>query len=116
MSVSFQGVGQVCATFLGGGLREGQVVKMGGRGTVAPCGDGDKFCGVTARCRDDACSVTVGGFVTVQYSGTAPGVGWADLCADGGGGVRSLTEKDGGGVRCLVVDADTAAETVTIML
>ena len=96
MSVSFQGVGQVCATFLGEGLSAGQAVKMSGRGTVGPCGDGDKFCGVTAHCGDGACSVLVGGFVTVKYSGAVPGVGWAELCADGGGGARS--DDDGGGI------------------
>lgn len=46
MSVSFEGVGQVCATFLGGKLAEGQVVKLTGNGTVGACGDGDHlFCG-----------------------------------------------------------------------
>ena len=116
MSVSFQGVGQVCATFLGGGLTEGQVVKMSGRETVGACGDGDGFCGAAVCCKDDACSVQVGGFVTVKYSGTVPGVGWADLCANGSGGVRSAAEADTGSVRCLVVDADTTAKTVTFML
>ena len=116
MSVSFQGVGQVCATFLGEGLSAGQAVKMSSRGTVGPCGDGDKFCGVTAHCGDGACSVLVGGFVTVKYSGAVPGVGWAELCADGGGGVRAQGEQDSGGVRCLVVDADTAEKTVTVLL
>ena len=117
MSVSFQGVGQVCATFLGDGLSAGQVVKMSGRGTVGPCSSGDKFCGAAVHCGDGACSVLVSGFVTVEYSGTVPSVGWAELCADGSGGVRSLTEKDtGGGVRCLVVDTDTAEKTATILL
>ena len=45
MSVSFHGIGQVCATFLGTGT-EGQVVKMSDRDTVAPCSDGNSFCGV----------------------------------------------------------------------
>ena len=43
MSVSFDGVGQVCATFLGSGLSEGQVVRMAGNGTVCQaslCGNG----------------------------------------------------------------------------
>lgn len=115
MSVSFQGVGQVCATFLGGGLSEGAVVKMSGRGTVGACGDGDGFCGMAVCCKDDACCVQVGGFMTAGYSGTVPGVGWAELCANGSGGVRCAAESDKG-VRCLVADADTAAKTVTFML
>ena len=37
LSVSCEGVGLVCATFLGGGLAEGQVVRMAGNGTVGAC-------------------------------------------------------------------------------
>ena len=113
MSVSFEGVGQVCATFLGGGLTEGHVVKLTGRGTVGACGDGDAFCGAALCCKEDACTVQVKGFVTVGYSGAVPGVGRAPLCANGEGGVRAAGE---GGEMCLVVDADTTAKTVTILL
>ncbi len=112
MKVSFDGVGQVCATFLGGGLTDGQVVKMSGSGTVAACKAGDLFCGVAMCCKDDACSVQVGGFVTVGFSGTAPAAGWCELAADGEGGVKTAEA----GVKCLVVDVDATAETVTIML
>ena len=105
MSVSFEGVGQVCATFLGGKLAEGQVVKLTGNGTVGACGDGDHFIGAAICCKDDACTVQVRGFVTVGYSGTAPGMGWRTLAADGKGGVN-----------CLVADVDAAVKTVTMML
>ncbi len=113
MSVSFEGVGQVCATFLGGGLTEGQVVKMTGSGAVGACGADDAFFGVALCCKDDACTVQVGGFVSVSYSGTAPGVGWQTLAADGKGGVKTAA---GGSVTCPVVDVDTTAKTVTILL
>ena len=113
MSVSFEGVGQVCATFLGGGLTEGQVVKMTGNGTVGGCGANDAFCGVALCCKEDACTVQVGGFVSVSYSGTAPVVGWQTLAADGEGGVKAAGT---GGVNCLVADVDAAAKTVTILL
>lgn len=116
MGVSFQGVGQVCATFLGSGLSRGQIVKISGRGTVAACSDGDRFCGAAVCCRDDACSVQVGGFVTAGYSGNAPGVGWTALCADGSGGVRVLKAGETGGAAYLLADVDTAAKTVTFML
>lgn len=112
MSVSFEGVGQVCATFLGGGLTEGQVVKMSDGGTVDACGAGDLFCGVALCCKDDACTVQVGGFVSVPYSGTAPAVGWHSLAADGNGGVKTASN----GVNCLVADVDDTAKTATIML
>ena len=113
MSVSFEGVGQVCATFLGGNLAEGQVVKMKSGGTVAACSADDPFCGVALCCKDDACTVQVSGFVTVGYSGAAPAVGWCSLAADGKGGVKTAAS---GGTPCLVADMDTTGKTVTIML
>ena len=113
MSISFNGIGQVCATFLGAGITEGHVVKMSGRGTVHSCSDGDSFCGVAVCGKDDAASVQVRGFVTTGYSGTVPAVGWTALAADSAGGVKTVTT---GGRACLVVDADTAAKTVTFML
>lgn len=113
MSVSFNGIGQVCATFLGSGMVEGDVVKMGSRATVQKCGAGDTFCGVALCCKEDACSVQVKGFVSVAYSGTVPAVGVALLAADGSGGVKTV---ETGGQSVLVVDADTAAKTVTILL
>lgn len=113
MSISFNGIGQVCATFWGAGIGEGHVVKMSSRGTVHSCADGDGFCGVAMCCKDDACSVQVKGFVTVSYSGTVPSVGMALLAADNAGGVKAVTT---GGQSVLVVDADTAAKTVTILL
>ena len=112
MSVSFEGVGQVCATFLGGGLQEGQVVKVTEPGTVGPCGAGDGFCGTALCCKDDACMVQVAGFVTVGYTGTPPAVGYASLCADGTGGVK----VSAGGRSRLVADVDKTAKAVTILL
>lgn len=133
MSVSFEGVGQVCATFLGGKLTEGQVVKLTGSGTVGVCSAGDSFIGATLCCKDDVCTVQVGGFVTVSYSGTAPTVGWCALTADGNGGVKTaaaeaaaLEEAGSSGTagsgktessRMLpVVSVDTATKTVTVLL
>lgn len=113
MTVSFEGVGQVCATFLGGGLTEGHVVKLTGSGTVGACAADDAFCGVAVCCKDDACTVQVGGFVSVGYTGTAPAVGWKALAADGSGGVKTVTSS---GVTCLVADVNTTAKTVTIKL
>ena len=113
MSISFHGIGQVCATYLGSNISEGHVVKMSDRGVVAACADGNDFCGVAMCCKDDACSVQVMGFVTVGYSGTVPAVGWATLAANGAGGVKTVTD---GGRSYLVVNADTTAKTVTIKL
>lgn len=113
MRVSFEGVGQVCATFLSGKLTEGHVVKLTENGTVGACASDEAFCGVAVCCKDDACTVQVGGFVSVKYSGTAPTIGWRNLAADGKGGVKTAGT---GGVSCLVADVDTTAKTMTIML
>ena len=113
MNISFHGIGRECATFLSTTAKEGQVVKMSGRGTVGPCSAGDDFCGVALCCRDDACSVQVNGFAAVSYTGTVPAVGWTALAADGSGGVKGV---EIGGRVWLVVDADTTAKTVTIKL
>ena len=115
MRVSFDGIGQVCATFLGSGLSEGQVVRMSGNGTAGACWDGEGFCGAAICCKDDACTVQVRGFVTVRYSGAAPGTGQASLCGNGQGGVRTAAGADEG-TQCLVVDVDAAANAVTILL
>ncbi len=123
MSVSFEGVGQVCATFLGGKLTEGQVVKLTGNGTVGACAAGDSFIGAAICCKDDACTVQVGGFVTVSYSGTAPTAGWCVLTADGNGGVKAAAASEAAedevaesGRMLPVVAVDTTAKTVTILL
>ena len=112
MSISFEGVGQVCATFWGESLTEGHVVKITENGTVGPCAAGEAFCGVVLRAAGDACAVQVGGFVTVDYSGDAPALGRVCLAADGNGGVKSA----GDGVACLAAGVDTTAKTVTILL
>ncbi len=115
MNVSFNGVGQVCATFLGEKLAEGHVVKLTGNGTVGECAAGDAFCGVTTHCCGDACTVQVCGFATVRYSGSAPTVGWSALLADGSGGVKAAGTGETGR-QMPVVDVDTTGKTVTILL
>ena len=106
MNVSYEGIGQWAATFACSGVSEGQAVKVSGNGG---------FDGVVLSVARDgkACSVAMGGMVTVSYSGTAPTAGWNTLAADGKGGVTVVSE---GGRSYLAVEADTAAKTVTIVL
>lgn len=113
MNVCFDGVGQVCATFLGKNLAEGHVVKLTDSGTAGECAAGDAFCGAVVCAKDDACSVQVGGFVSVPFSGTAPAVGWTALAADGNGGVKTAAS---GGRSVLVAAVDGAGKSVTILL
>lgn len=116
MNVSYEGIGQWAATFACEGVEVGQVVKVSGNGTVAACEAEEGFDGVVVAMGRDkaACSVAMGGMLTVVYSGvTAPAAGWNALTADGNGGVSVASD---GGRQYLAVDVDTTAKTVTIVL
>ena len=114
MKISFEEIGNWAATFACSDVTEGSVVKISDNATVAPCAGGDMFCGVAAAVArsQDACSVTLGGMVTVPYSGTAPAVGVAKLSANGSGGVQADTN----GNAYLVVEVNSAEQTVTFKL
>ena len=114
MNYSYEGIGQWCATFAGSQAEEGQVVKLTAGKTVGPCAAGDGFCGVVQSVSRDgeACTVALGGMVRVNYTGTAPALGWSGLSADGSGGVKA----DSAGRSYLVVDVDESDKTVTFAL
>ena len=115
MSISFEGIGQWCASFACEDVAEGMAVKLTDNGKVGKCGAGEDFCGVVAAMGRDgkACSVQMGGFVTLPYSGDeVPVLGICTLSADGEGGVQSAA----GGWEYLAVCVDQIAKTVTIKL
>ena len=70
MNVSYEGIGQWAATFACDGVSAGQVVKVSGSGAVAKCADNGGFEGVVLSVARDgkACSVAMGGMVTVSYT------------------------------------------------
>ncbi len=113
MKLSFEGIGQWAATFACSEAAEGELVKVEGSGSVGPCAAGDGFCGqvLSVSRGGDACTVALGGMVTAGYSGAAPTLGWCALSSNGDGGVTA-----GSGRSYLVVDVDTAGETVTFAL
>ena len=113
MSISFEGIGQWCATFAGEDVSEGVVVKMEENGKVCKSSEGDVFFGVVTAVAHDgkACSVQLGGFVTLPYSGSDPAVGMTALVGDGAEGVKIGGEKE-----YLVVNVDGTAKTVIIKL
>ena len=116
MKISFEEIGTWTATFACSGVREGAVVKISGSAQVGACSAGDAFCGVAAAVSrtQDACSVTLGGLVSVNYSGdSAPSAGLTKLSADGKGGVQ-VDEENGSAY--WVAAVDTAAKTATIRL
>ena len=128
--ISFEEAGSLLVTFhADSGVEAGQVVKVSANGTVAPCEEGELFCGVAVSCRNGAAGVQVQGFVQVPV--TLPiALGWSRLVADGSGGVMAAGEEedDAGtsqqaaaaapaqGVCALVVDVDTAGKRAVICL
>ena len=60
MGISYDGIGEWCATFGCGKVKEGDVVKVSANGSADACGAGDSFCGVVrAMARRAACSSAV---------------------------------------------------------
>lgn len=115
MTNSYEGIGQVVATFMTEeALTEGQIVKIVATNNMGSCAAGDPFCGkVKVASRDGkGCAVALRGLVTASYSGNTPNVGWCEMASDGKGGVSYKS----GARAYLVVDLDPDAKTVTFML
>ena len=122
MELSYEGIGQVAATFETQAVQEdddklaiGDVVALTAGGTVGFGTAGAAPCGVVLTLeKDQKAAVQVDGFATVAYTGSAaPAVGWTGLAVDGAGGVQAASS---GGRSCLVVRVDTAAKTAVIKL
>lgn len=112
MKVAFEEIGRVAATFAADGVKAGTVCKMAGNGMVAPCADGEEFVGLVEHVRKGFCGVQLHGFAQVAYTGTAPGLGYVNLAANGGGGVKVSS----GGRGHLVVAVDENAMKAVIEL
>jgi len=118
MSISFSGIrdkATFTASSLTFGTDEGKVCKVTADRTVGLCADGNRFHGVIETIeRDNAyCVVRKTGYVTLDYSGTAPSAGIAKLSADASGGVKVDATN---GIEYLVVDVDTTNSKVIIFL
>lgn len=112
MSVSFGGFNENTATFkVTEEISKGTAVKMSQSGTVAPCADGEAFCGIANECSGGYAGVQLSGAVTAKFSGTAPEVGYERLVC-GSNGVKA----DGNGREYLVVAVDDTAATVTFIM
>ena len=103
--VSFEGIGEVMATFYAG---EG--VK-GGDGEVIPCGAGERFCGLAVSGSDGYAGVQVAGFAQVKCGDGAVAAGYVTLTADGNGGVKKAGAGDQG-QEYRVVSVDDGYATV----
>ena len=110
-SISYEGVGQMMATFqCGETVKMGQVVKVSADSTVAPCAAGERIAGMAVVVRDGFASVQFAGFITVKAGGVST-TGWVKLSADGSGGMKA---DEGAGTPYLVVQTD--AQTAVILL
>lgn len=107
MNVSFAGFGEHIATFeTAGVIPAGTPVKMDGNGKVAACAAGDAFIGIAVSQRGDFVGVQLKGYRTAPVADSVS-LGWAQLVADGSGGVKAAGEG-AAGVNVLVVSADAA--------
>lgn len=111
MKVCFEDIGHMSATFGADGGESGMVCKISGDGKVAPCAAGEVFCGVMEAVRKGFAGVQLHGFVTLPYTGTAPGLGYQALVANGEGGI-----KTGGSREYLVVSVDENTRHAVIEL
>ena len=62
--------------------------------------------------RNGIAGVQLHGFAEVDYTGTAPGLGYVNLAANGSGGVKVLSN----GRACLVVSVDNVGMKAIIEL
>ena len=113
MEISFEGIGQVAATFMvEGDIQPGMAVAMTGDSTVGMGADGDPICGVALSAKNGMAAVQVGGMVKVGYSGTAPAIGWGTVAGDGAGKIKTAAD----GTKCLILSVSTGDSTAVIKL
>lgn len=115
MEISFEGIGQVLATFtVEEGAAAGSVVTVTENGTVGLGEEGSLPCGLLLHTEEDGKgAVQLEGMACVSWTGSAPGLGWSQLACDGQGGVKTV-ESDGLG--CMVVWVDEESQTAVIKL
>ena len=113
MKVSFGGYGESIATFeAADGVQAGAPVKITANGTVGPCAEGDRFCGVAVSVRDGIAAVQLSGYVVLPYSGAGLAVGYQKAVAGADGKIKA----DAAGGEILVVDMDTTAAVCGVIL
>lgn len=113
MNTSLNGFNALAATFSSSDASKGNVVSISGNMTVSKAAANAAFCGVCTDKRGSYVSVQLCGYTRLSYSGTAPSVGFAQLAADGNGGVKTVTS---GGRTLLVTDVDTESTTIGVIL
>ena len=113
MKCSFEEIGHLSVTFPDGDCTVGAVCKLNTTGQAVNCAAGDRFCGVVEVKNGGCVGVQIHGFANIVYTSTAPTVGYANLVANGNGGVKVDNTN---GKSYFVVAVDTASKTATIEL
>lgn len=112
MSVSFKGFNENAATFkTTEDIPTGKAVKISASDTVAPCADGENFCGFAVDGGGGYACVQLCGTVKTGYTGTAPALGFDRLAASADG-VKTADN----GREYLIFSVDADAETVTFLM
>lgn len=117
MSICFDGIGEVAATFRmkeGAQLKQGNAVTLTGNGEMGLGSGSDPLCGIVLHTEKDGCaSVQIGGLAEIACSGgTAPAVGRQTLCVDGAGKVQTTDS----GAEFMVLSVDETTMTAVIQL
>lgn len=112
MTISANGFMAESLTLMGDtSLTAGEPVTLCDNNTVSACSDSDIFCGIITHEKNGVCAVQLHGAVTLPFTGTAPTIGFSELCANGSKGVKS-----GSGREYLVLSVDSVKSTVTFVL
>lgn len=113
MKVSFEGLGELVASFYkGSNAEKGKLVKLSANSTVAATSDGEAFVGMCIHSDDAFADVMLSGCITCTYTGTAPVVGYAKLVSAGGGSVKTAAS----GREYLVLNVDASASTISFVM
>ena len=113
MEFSYEGIGQVVATFAAEeGVEPGMAVAVIENGTVGVPSGGAELAGKVLAVNGDCCAVQVGGFMELAFTGESPTVGWNTIACDGEGGIW----VGQGSQSRLIVHVDEDKQTIVIKL
>ena len=113
MEISFEGIGQVAATFAAAeGIEAGMAVALTADSTIGMGKGGDAPCGKVLSVKNGMAAVQISGMMGVGYSGSAPAIGMNTIAVDGSGKIKTAT----GGISCMVMSVNTADGTAVIKL
>lgn len=112
--VSFEGIGEVLATFYTTGKVEvGKIVTVKQANTVGTCTAGEGFCGVVVSVKDGCAAVQTDGVMQASCTDSAVKPGVMELTADGKGGVKKGGDYDAW-VTATVINVENDVATIKL--